>query len=204
MIDVAIATENNDFDGVIYRELLERLLGKPVRDWQSDQPVLFTNGWVRVIQQAPTWLKLAARAGVRHALIAIDNDGAPEHVPQHDLRAQADDPDGCCTCRLLQKVSSAWSHDDRHACVVVPVQMIETWLLVLGGHAFATATPEQEYKPKRLKGLFKLTQFPGIDRVTQRMKLARALELIRQPQALHRLRERPSFQRFEAQVASWL
>jgi hypothetical protein len=201
MLRVAIATENLDHDGEIYRYLLARLLDVDVTQWTPSSPVRFM-GWRMVRDQAPAYLERACRDGVRHALIAIDNDGgmkrAPEHARDHDVAAQATDQDGCRVCRLLNALSRTWIGGEGSKCIVVPVQTIETWLLVLRGFDFKEGSPERRFDRKALK-----RDFFGKPLPAERERTRLAIQQLERPDALAVLRERRSFRHFEAQVSGW-
>src|SRR5665213_344137 len=102
-LTVAIGSENDDVDAEVYRILLGRLLGQEVNRYATARSF---SGWKSVRDLAAPYLADAWRNGARHALFAIDNDGgakrAPEHDDTHDVRAQADDKNGCRTCWLAQ------------------------------------------------------------------------------------------------------
>jgi hypothetical protein len=199
---VAIASENTAFDAELYRHLLARVLGLDVTRWESSPPVRFS-GWEHVRRQAPAYLKLAAAAGVRHAVVAIDNDGGAKRRPVHDsthLAAvqAADVKNGCGTCLLLHALSHTWTEPDYRRCIVVPVQALETWLLAIRGFAFSEPTPEQCYDRAKLKKSFFPKPLPPEAERTQL-----ALSELSKPEAITILRKRPSFLAFEAQLASW-
>jgi hypothetical protein len=201
MLKVAIATEN-DFDGEIYRFLLEGLLGMQIERWNPDLPVRFS-GWQSVCRQASTYLKLAERNGVRHALVAIDNDGGqlrhPEHEDTHEVAVQANDTErGCRVCRLLHALSKTWIAGEGVKCIVVPVQTIETWLLVVSGFVFEGSTPEKRFHRRALK-----RDFFGKPEPSNPEKTRKALAVLHRPEAINILRKRRSFQHFENQLAGW-
>lgn len=102
MLTVAIASENDVYDGEVYRTLLESMLGIEVKKWQSEMRF---SGEGSVFKLIEPYLKSASAKGIRHALLAVDNDGGSkrrlEHEATHDAVAQASDTgDGCRTCRL--------------------------------------------------------------------------------------------------------
>lgn len=202
MLTVAIATEYDDYDGEVYRALLERCLGQPVARWQT---TMRFNGDRSVRKLATPYLAAAAAAGVRHALFSIDNDGGgkrrPEHESQHVPAAQAaDEREGCRVCWLSHVLPSFWTEGGAKRCVVVPVQTLETWLLCLrGSPAFSSPTPEQQYDRRVLKRRFFGDPLPP---VADRVRLA--LAEVQRPEALDVLRRRRSFLAFEAQLAAWL
>lgn len=201
MLRVALATENNRMDGSFFLALL-RLLGVDAEPWStSAQP--FT-GWQGIFKNLPEYLALAKDDGVRHALVAADNDGGgvrhPPHVETHDQAAHAQDHKaGCRACRFRERIPQDWRNEPFSACVVVPVQTIETWLLVLRDHEFANVVPEKNYDRGSLKKQFWATDLQAPD--------ARRVEIIAsalaREDALDVLRQRPSFVQFEAQVGGW-
>ena len=196
---VAIAAENDDYDGAILRRLLELALGEAVDPWASE--MRFSGLW-SVATQADPFLHSARAGGVKHALFAVDNDGGarrrPEHSPGHDAAQQAADPDGCRWCWLDRHVPAWWREGGRLQCVVVPVQTIETWLLHLRGDVLPAPSPEQFYSRQVLKrALFGRAKPP----LARRVELA--LELLARPDALERLRGRPSFRLVEVQLQGW-
>lgn len=91
-----------------------------------------------------------------------------------------------------------WKNPPLRYCIVVPVQTLETWLLVLKGYPFEESSPEKRYyRPVLKKDLFGKPLPPEAERTRI------ALDLLKAPNALKLLRERPSFQRFEARLAEW-
>src|SRR5690349_17010072 len=132
-LTVAIASECDPFDGEIYRHVTEALLGRPVQKWIGTSKF---DGCRAVAKLAPAFLAAAAKAGVRHALLAVDNDGGGRRRPEHadtdvPVAFDIDDDQTCRECWLLQAVPSDWPTLGGQTCVVAPVQAIETWLLVL-------------------------------------------------------------------------
>lgn len=199
MLSVAIASEQDEYDAEVYRLLLEQLLGTSVEKWRSDMRF---GGDGRVFSLAEPFLRRAADAGVRHAVLAVDNDGGSrrrlEHDPSHDIAAQAADvDDGCRVCRLEQAVPKLWSTSGGMYAVVVPVQALETWLLCLRGDAL-DPSPEQIYHRRVLKKRFFGAPYPSLEG-----RIARARELLASKPVIETLSARPSFQRFAAQVRAW-
>jgi hypothetical protein len=199
VLTVAIASEFNAFDGEIYRFLLERILGVGVQAWKSE---IEFNGCKHVRKQAGLYLERAAREGVLHSLVAIDNDGGSmrglPHQPDHQVAQEVANPDGCRVCWLLDTLPPSWRGTPYRSCVVVPVQTLETWLLIIKGHPFTEPTPEQRYNRSVLKKDC-FGKLPLSSQERQRL----ALELLRQPDALPKLSLRPSFQDFMNQVLTW-
>jgi hypothetical protein len=198
MLTVAIASENDAVDAEVYRVLLSRLLGTDVHRWQTD--IRFDGGGFRRVHNlAPTFLALAASHGITRALVAIDNDGGsqrcPEHVASHEPARDGGDETACRICWLSQRVPDAWKKAPHQACVVVPVQTLETWLLALKGHDFEGKPPEKTYDRPALKKKFYGRPIPPSQRCTEL-----ALQQLQRPDALDILRQRPSFQHFAEQL----
>lgn len=195
---VAIATENDDFDGEVYRLLLELLLGDSVERWKTETRF---SGWTSIEKRLGLYLENASADGITRCLIAVDNDGGakrhPEHLAGHDQAVEAENREGCCECWLRSVVPASWIANGGQTCVVVPVQTVETWLLCVRGEPPLTS-PEASYDRRVLKRLFFGKPTPPVDKRTEL-----ALAEIRKPNALDVLRARPSFQRFEAQVAAF-
>jgi hypothetical protein len=199
MITVAIATENDFYDGELYRTLVEMIIKKPAQAWKTD---LRFSGWKSIADQGPLFLVKAQQQDIVHAIFAIDNDGgatrAPEHQAAHVSAQQAkDEKAGCRYCWLVEKVPKWWAGKGNKLCLAVPVQTLETWLLYLRGDAMLPS-PEQIYDRKKLKELFFGKPFPPTEKRT-----ALALEQLQKPEALTKLRDLRSFKQFEAHLASW-
>jgi hypothetical protein len=198
MLTVAIATEYDQYDGEVYRALLERLLGVEIGRWQTDMRF---NGDRSVRKLAEPYLLAAARHGVRHALFAIDNDGGarrrPEHEDHHSIDPALDDDDCCRVCWLSASIPPSWQQEGRMLCVVVPVQALETWLLFLRGD-LSEPTPEQCYDRGVLKRRFFGRPLPPVETRT-----ALALAQVQQPGAIERLRQRRSFRLMEELLRTW-
>jgi hypothetical protein len=198
MLTVAFATENPSYDSEVYRVLLELSLGVPVTAWKSQARF---SGWKSVLHLAEAYLVQAAEKGVQHAVLAIDNDGGLkrhlEHEPDHDAPRQAEDPDGCRFCLLAEALPKSWVETGNKRCLVVPVQTLETWLLVLRGDPLKDP-PEGVFDRRHLKKLFFGHPLPPEEK-----RMTMALEVLRREGALTKLRQRRSFRLFEEQLADW-
>ncbi|WP_309895056.1 hypothetical protein [Archangium sp.] len=201
MLKVAIASENGHYDSLVYRELLSMLLPTEVEIWNEHRYTF--NGWKPVVHNASLFLRDAARHGVHRALLAIDNDGGSKrrlehhdgHIPSEETLSEQD---GCAECLLAEQIPPDWKSPPFHACIVVSVQTLETWLLVLQGYTFKEKAPEGRYQRSVLKkDLF------GKPIPPENVRAQMALELVKRPGALELLRQRPSFQRFEARLVGW-
>lgn len=128
----------DDTDEDVFRILLSRVLGTEVVP--SGTKYRFPRGgWTSVIRLAPIIAKDAYQKGLDGALFAIDNDGAsPTHVAAHKEVVK-----GCraCELRVAARVHEPLSWP-RHGLMAlryvfaVPVQALETWLLLARGHDF--------------------------------------------------------------------
>lgn len=198
MTTVAFATENTEYDGRILEHILRSLLRFDVNLWVT--PMRF-DGRKAVLKLLPTFLERAIEAGLEHAIVAIDNDGGARSRPAHDpahcaATEDLDEAEGCSTCVLRSRIPEEWTRA-RRCCVAVPVQTIETWLLVARGDAL-TPSPEQIYHRRNLKKRFHGPVQPDLAR---RVELAQ--RSLREPDALARLRTLRSFLQFEEQLGDW-
>lgn len=197
---VAIASESNQFDREVYRRLLELVLEIGVSAFKTD--IEFGNR-TRVRTLANAFLERVLGQGVRHALFAIDNDGGmarrPAHDPAHNRIEQMTNPnDACSTCLMDSSVAPKWYELGVQVVFVVPIQTIETWLLVAQGSPFEGRPENTYHRPTLKKRLYGKPEPP----VARRLEVA--LSVLSDPNALERMRALQSFVLFEQQVRSWL
>jgi len=203
-LKVGVASENNNYDAIVYAHILRKLIGVPVEPY-IPQGMSF-NGCNAVAKLAPTFLSRCLQAGVRNAILAVDNDGGSqrrlEHADDHALPATYDESTECRVCWLHGSITTSWVVGNGRCSLVVPVQTLETWLLVARGQPPEppVGRPEGYFGRAALKRrLFgKGTLPPMADRC------AVAIDALESPYALDRLRERHSFMRFEAGVRDWI
>ena len=198
-LEVALASENNAYDAVLFGDLLTMLLGAPVRVWTGQFEFA---GCKAVAKLAPAFLVAARLAGLRHALLAVDNDGGalrrPEHASAHvPVPFNIDDDDTCRECWLQQSLPASWGSNGEKTCIAVPVQAVETWLLCARGDNLSPS-PEHVYYRSGLK-----KRFFGRGGLSAAKRLALARSELAKPGSLATLRARPSFQRFEARLSTW-
>ncbi|HYH97574.1 hypothetical protein [Hyalangium sp.] len=128
----------DDTDEDVFRVLLTRILGTEVTP--SETAYRFPRGgWTNALRLAPFIAKDAYNKGLDGALFAIDNDGA---ASTHST-AHKDGTEGCPLCELR---AAARVHEPlswpRHGLpalrylFAVPVQTLETWLLLARGYDF--------------------------------------------------------------------
>jgi hypothetical protein len=195
---VAIASESETCDAEIFRFLVQSILGQPVSRWVTDMRF---DGCRAVLKLSGLFLTRAAEAGITHAVVAIDNDGGskrrPEHADDHDRDVHvADEKDGCRECHLSARIPASWEDEPRRHCVAVPVQALETWILVARGDLANDA--EKQYDRWGLKRRMWGRSKPPAAECRQI-----ALDILSKPGAIDRLRTRPSFQRFERRLLAW-
>lgn len=128
----------DDTDEDVFRVLLSRILGTEVTPSET-QYRLPRGGWAAALRLAPIIARDAYHKGLDGALFAIDNDGAlPTHSPTHDKATR-----GCrfCELRAAAKVHEplSWPRSGLpplRYVFAVPIQALETWLLLARGHDF--------------------------------------------------------------------
>jgi hypothetical protein len=128
----------DDTDEEVFRVLVSRVLGTEVVPSEA-QYRFARGGWTNALRLAPIIAKDAYHKGLDGALFAIDNDGAaPTHSATHKDAAK-----GCrlCELRAAARVHEplSWPRQDLPALrylFAVPVQALETWLLLARGHDF--------------------------------------------------------------------
>jgi hypothetical protein len=128
----------DDTDEDVFRVLLSRILGVEVT-LSETQYQFARGGWTNALRLAPIIARDAHLKGLDGALFAIDNDGAaPTHVPAHKEPVK-----GCrgCELRAAARIHEplSWPRYELPALryfFTVPVQILETWLLLARGHDF--------------------------------------------------------------------
>ena len=190
----------DDTDEAVFRVLLSRAFKTEiVPDEQTYS--LRRGGWTQALQLAPRVAKAAYQRGLDGALFAIDNDGAsPTHTSSH----QEETP-GCrlCELRAAAKVHEplSWPRSGLPALrylFAVPVQALETWLLLANGHDFKgqaeTLGKDQPGRAKLKQLLYGMT-LPDRDTMrTIALPIAEKLDL----DAL--AKQSPSFESFLTQL----
>jgi hypothetical protein len=128
----------DDTDEDVFRLLLSRVWKTEVVP--DEQPYRFPRGgWAKALQLAPIIARAAHHRGLDGAVFAIDNDGAaPTHLPAHQEVVT-----GCRLCELRVAARSheplSWKRPGLpplRYLFAVPVQTLETWLLLARGHDF--------------------------------------------------------------------
>jgi hypothetical protein len=142
-------------DEEVFRILLSRVWKTEV---VAEELPFRRGGWTNALQLAPIIAKVAHQRGLDGAVFAIDNDGAtPTHLPTHQ--------DAVPGCRLCELRSAAriqeplfWPRPDLpplRYVFAVPVQTLETWLLLAQGHDFKGQTESLGHEPNGRRKLKK-------------------------------------------------
>ncbi|WP_224368677.1 hypothetical protein [Hyalangium versicolor] len=190
----------DDTDEEVFRVLVSRALGTEVVPSET-QYRFARGGWANALRLAPIIAKDAYHKGLDGALFAIDNDGAaPTHSVSHKGLNQ-----GCrlCELRAAARIHEplSWSRQGLPALrylFAVPVQALETWLLLARGHDFKGENETLGRDPSgraKLKRLLYGVEHP--DRDTMRSATLPIAESL-QVDALARLS--PSFADFLTQL----
>jgi hypothetical protein len=199
-VDVALASEWDAYDGEIYAHLVGLITGQTITKWTGG---ITFNGCRSVAKLAGLFLTNAERAGVQHAILAVDNDGGANGPPQHEAGHVPPpfvlDDDGVCReCWLSQCVPATWTAGGGKHCIVVPVQAIETWLLAVRGVTVNAPSPEAYYNRRAMKATFFGKPTPP-----QATRIQLAITELQKTGAMQILEARPSFVRFRDQLAAW-
>lgn len=123
-------------DDEILRAIAERILEEPVEALPTTLVMRRAGGWQEALRIAPTIARAVFRTEAHGAVFVIDNDGAPPHEPAH-VQTPASD---CRLCALRQSAAvheiAQWprpSLPPLQFVFAVPVQLLETWLLLGAG-----------------------------------------------------------------------
>lgn len=178
---LAFCTEDRTDDEIL-RAMTERILGEPVEALPTNLVLRRSGGWQEALRIAPMIAKAVFRTEAHGAVFVIDNDGDPPHEPAHE-QAPLDD---CRLCALRGSAAvhevSAWSRPalpPLQFVFAVPVQLLETWLL-LGARRFPHnqqptrfgTTPQERRQLKR--------ELYGDDRATRERRLSIAVPIAQQ------------------------
>lgn len=132
---LAFCTEDRTDDEIL-RVLAEKILGEPVEALPTNLVMRRSGGWQEALRIAPVIARAVFRSEAHGAVFVIDNDGAPAHHAAHE---QTPVPD-CRLCALRSSAGvlevSRWSRpalSPLQFIFGVPVQLLETWLLLAAG-----------------------------------------------------------------------
>jgi hypothetical protein len=189
---VGFHVEGHDY--LVFRCLIARLLNVDELSTEPDRLDTTSMGWQTVLQVAPKALERFYNRGAQMAVIGVDNDGNQDLLahgltedpkrPRHWNHMGRSMPD-CRRCQLEQlvidtrarltylpeKPGGSWP-----VVVVVPVEMIEAWLLVaraIAGGADGSLHAEREARTGQKM------RFYGRPEPTREDLESRALPLLR-------------------------
>lgn len=133
----------DDNDDLFFEACLEKLTGLSFhldstrRRLRKDAGITETRRMLRLVLQE---LSHIGQQGNIYLVVTVDNDRAAIH-PHHDARNDlhtVEKPKSCRFCELQQEIVAAWGSDPVHwpikAAIAVPVEMLESWLLLICGH----------------------------------------------------------------------
>lgn len=145
---LALCVES-DFDEFVFKELVARVTGQSVEVEETVRAHYRVRGYIHALRVAPKLARMAYREGADCAVFAIDNDGALQHsehdhghtgaVPRSLGNAEEYADQGCRHCLLLTSIrvdQLHWRTEPMRWVVAVPVQAIETWLLLAAQYPF--------------------------------------------------------------------
>ncbi len=126
----------DETDEAIFAAILGKILGADITP--DDQTYRFPpGGWTQALRLAYLVARRAYHGGLDGAVFAIDNDGAIEHEMAHSRVTD------CRVCQLKVAASIddplSWPRPalpPLRYFFAVPVQAVETWLLLVRGHVF--------------------------------------------------------------------
>lgn len=201
MIRLAFCVED-DSDERIFVALLKRLSSVHV-EADPDARVARRRGGGRAaaLALAPKVATTAWQRGLDGAVFAIDNDGAPEHEDGHDGVALQ-----CSWCQLVAALRPvAWTTTAPRPpktpaiwIVAVPVQTLESWLLLARGTALLP-TPSERGRTGGDRRELKRLLYGVVDADRER-RLSVALPLAEALDSSELSRRSPSFRTFADQV----
>lgn len=211
---VGFHTEGHDH--LILRAFMAKLLGREEASITPDQIDLPSRGWGQVLLTVPQALRRFYGKSAKGAVVAIDNDGAedllmsgasedasrPRHWNHAEMHAE------CRFCVLAQISESVrgqltWNSEvplPWPIVVTVPVEAIESWLLVLRALHFPGSGSLHAERERRAPQKLQLYSRPG---ASLRDVEAIALPLVRTANSEHLVWLRThskSFELFAKQV----
>lgn len=200
---LAFCTEDRTDDEIL-RVLAEKILDEPVEALRADLVMRRSGGWQEALRIAPAIARAVFRSEAHGAVFLIDNDGALPHWTSHEKTQQSE----CRLCALRTSAGvievSRWSRPalaPLQFIFGVPVQLLETWLLLAAGRfphnqkadQFGT-TPQER---RRLK-----QELYGDERASRDERLSTALPIAQRLDVAASCRLSPSLADFAEQLRS--
>lgn len=213
----------DDNDDLFFEGCLEKLTGLSFQlhdargRLRKGSGIKETRRMLRLILQD---LRRSGRQENAYLVVTIDNDRAvthPHHTTRYDL-ATAEKPKLCRVCELQQEIEAAWGTDREQwpvkAAIAVPVEMLESWLLLICGHLpeslpifarKAQPTAVRYYTthqpPDQLKDLCQMEMMQAGIHTKAEFYLACVMNRL-DPETL--AAQSPSFAAFKGQVEQWV
>lgn len=192
-------------DEVILLRLAERIIDRRI-EAHSRRYRFERGGWTTALKLAPIIAKDVFRSDADGAIFAIDNDeGEPLHSRQHDVKPSKD----CRHCELVAKADTktvkSWHRPGLPPLkffFVVPVRILETWLLLSREDQFP-GDPlhygRRAQERRHLKHLLWRTERPD-----QELMMTRGRELVEEADLARLAQRSPSFALFREDLLSGL
>lgn len=212
----------DDNDDLFFEGCLERITGltfivdKTSRRMRPGDGISAVR---RTLSRLLKTIKLTGEVDDVYLVVAIDNDRAPEHEHHKQISGlgKFDQRKTCRVCDLQQTIQSVLGADHSQwpikIAIAVPVEMLESWLLIIRGKepdtlpifALSSQTSAKKFHgskrtPDQLKDLRNIEmRQASIDSMAE-FCLECATELL-DPDDL--AKKSPSFARFKEQVENW-
>ena len=178
---LAFCTEDRTDDAIL-RAIAERILDELVEALPASLVMRRGGGWQEALRIAPQIARAVFHSEAHGAVFVVDNDGDPPHEPSHDQTPMVE-------CRLCALRQSAAVHDvlrwarpampPLQFVFAVPVQVLETWLL-LGARRFPhNKTADQFGTNATERRQLKLALY-GDERADREQRLSTALLIAQQ------------------------
>jgi hypothetical protein len=201
-VKIAFCVES-DNDRVIYSRLVAKLAGSELEIHKS-QYALREGGFAAALKLADRVTRNAFQAGADAVVLVVDNDGIqPVHSSAHHAKLD----ELCRWCSLHFAANAAevrrWAKAEGRSFEVivgVPVQTIETWLLLANDHPFP-GPPEALGRDATGRASLKRALY-GTPRPDSTLMRGRALPLIERLDVQALAARSESFRHFAEQVAA--
>lgn len=133
----------DDNDDLFFESCLEELTGLSFQLDNTRRRLRKGGGLPEARRMLRIVLQELQRTGKQentYLVITVDNDRASTH-PHHETRNElsaVEKPKSCRFCELQREIEYAWGTNSTHwpvkVAIAVPVEMLESWLLLICGH----------------------------------------------------------------------
>lgn len=133
----------DDNDDLFFEACLEKLTGLSFQldntriRMRKGAGIAETRRMLRLVLQD---LQRAGKQKNTYLVVTVDNDRAalhPHHTARHELTA-VEKPKACRFCELQRAITELWGNNPAQwpvqVAIAVPVEMLESWLLLICGH----------------------------------------------------------------------